>query len=181
MSEISRYYVETAVGDAPKHTGRVPDIAEPPPPFPFLLFKESTQNPMVEFKDQALVRVHVATPLNQLFFSQKNIKYLQDEIRYHIWEKSGGKHVIDNQNEDDLKIIMRSYYLQYAGNNPNQVQEELDNLNSRVLSYCVNRIMGEINMYLHYRKDVADFPEPMIKPINANVTGTKSAEFKSFF
>lgn len=181
MSDIAKYYVETAVQNAPKHTGRVPDVAEPPMPFPFLLHKDTGEKPLVEYKDQALVRVHVATPLNQLFFSEKNVKYLQDEIRYHIWSKSNGQHVIDPQNPDDLKIIMRSYYLQYAGNDPTRVKEELDNLNSRVLTYCVNYIMGEINMYLYYRKDVSDFPEPIIKPMNANVTGTKSAEFKSFF
>ena len=76
---------------------------------------------------------------------------------------------------------MRSYYLEYAGNVPGREKEELEGLNERVLAFCVADVLGSINMFLHNRKEVLDFPMPISNPVNADVKGTKGAEFRSFF
>lgn len=179
MSGLERYFIESAVPDAPKHTGLVPDIMNSPPPPAFLFHQERRgEQP---FSTTATSRIHTSTALNQTYFSNENLDLIQNEIRYHVWEKSNRKHTIDRQTDDDLKIIMRSYYLQYATFDPKNVQGDIQQLNSRVVQFCVNRILGEINMYMKYRKDISDFPEPIAKPVNANIKGTKSAEFKSFF
>lgn len=186
MSGLERFYVQTAIPDAPKHTGRVPNIMERPnaETTAFQRFVVHQEDPLVKsvpYAAQALTRIHTVTPLNSAFFSENNIRYLQDEIRYRVWVLSEKKHVIDYQNPDDLKTVMRSYYLQYSGNDPNNVSGELLGLNERVLAFCVDQILCEINMYLYYRKDQSDFPAPISNPVNANLTGTKSAEFKRFF
>jgi hypothetical protein len=54
-------------------------------------------------------------------------------------------------------------------------------LNERVLTYCVNDILGSINTFLYHRNDILDFPAPISNPINPDVRGTKTAEFKAFF
>jgi hypothetical protein len=66
-------------------------------------------------------------------------------------------------------------------NDPDRVKEELNELNERVLSFAVDRVLVEINQYVKYRKDILNYPEQISRPINANMTGTKSAEFKRFF
>jgi hypothetical protein len=76
---------------------------------------------------------------------------------------------------------MRSYYLQYSTNDPDKVQQELEALNKRVVMFAVDRVMVEIKQYVKYRKDIVDYPDPISRPINANMVGSKSAEFKSFF
>lgn len=185
--EISRIYMESAIPGAPKHTGFVPNLADPETRSTqaFRLFDTHYQYPELAygstFKQQATVRIHTATPLNQAFFSDANITYLQNEIRYRVWLESNKKHVIDPQRPDELKTIMRSYYLQYSKNVPGKEAEELKELNERVLTYAVSNILCEINMYLYYRKDLLDFPDPISHPMNPHIFGTKSAEFKSFF
>ena len=119
--------------------------------------------------------------MNQTFFSQENIDLIQAEMRYRVWVKSGKKHMIDPQRPDELKTIMRSYYLQYGGNVPGREAEEVNELNERVLAFCVDDVLGSINMFLHNRKEVLDFPVPIGNPVNADIKGTKSAEFKAFF
>lgn len=185
--ELSRYYVETAVPNAPKHTGFVPTLADPETNTTqaYRLFNTYQEDPKLpygsSFNQQATIRIHTATSLNQAFFSEQNMKLLQDELRYRVWLKSGKQHVIDPQRPDELKTIMRSYYLQYAGNVPGREKEELEGLNERVLAFCVDDVLGSINMFLHNRKEVLDFPDPISNPSNFNVKGTKGAEFKSFF
>lgn len=187
MSELSRFFVETAIPDAPKHTGFVPNLMDPETTSTqaFKLFNTYQQDPRLpygtQYKNQATIRIHTATPLNQAFFSEGNIKRLQDEIRYKVWVDSKQQYVIDPQNEDDLKTIMRSYYLQYSTNDPDKVREELAALNNRVILYCTDMILVEIKQYMKYRKDILEYPDPIARPVNANIVGSKSAEFKSFF
>jgi hypothetical protein len=69
---------------------------------------------------------------------------------------------------------MRSYYLQYAG-------ETLEQLNERVVAFCSNRIAVEVEAYRFYRKDILDFPAPIARPIDTQVYGTRTGELKSFF
>jgi hypothetical protein len=119
--------------------------------------------------------------VNQAFFSEANIQYLQDETRYRVWIKSDKKHTIDPQRLDDLKTIMRSYYLQYSENVPGQERKELNELNERVLSFCVDDILGAINMYIYSRNQILEYPEQIGRPVNPHIRGTKGAEFKAFF
>jgi hypothetical protein len=76
-------------------------------------------------------------------------------------------------------MVMRSYYLQYAENNGSS--GELASLNDRVIQFCANRISVEVEAYRYYRKDILDFPEPIARPIDTQVFGTRTGELKSFF
>ena len=187
MSGLGQFYIMTAIQGAPQHTGFVPNIGEPATEQTqgFRTFRTYHEEPALgvstPYKYQAIQHIHTKNDLNQAFFSVENIKLLQDEIRYTVWVKSGNKHIIDPQDEDALKIIMRSYYLQYSPYDPNKTREELELLNYRVVSYCSDKIMCEINQYLYYLKDIQDFPAPIENPTNASMKGTRTPEFKRFF
>ena len=115
---------------------------------------------------------HSSTPLNEAFFSQENMDMLQDRIRQTVRTMVNAD--IDRQSDVDLKIVMRSYYLQYA-------DETLEQLNERVVAFCSNRIAVEVEAYRFYRKDILDFPAPIARPIQTQVYGTRTGELKSFF
>lgn len=187
MSELGRMFIETAIPGAPKHTGYVPNLEDPEVASTqaFRMFKTHADDPKLafgsSFNQQATIRIHTPTPLNQAFFSERNIDFLQNEIRYGVYIASKNKYIIERQNDDDLKTIMRSYYLQYSMNDPDRMQEELDSLNRRVVAFAVDRVMVEANQYVKYRRDIIDYPDPISRPVNANIVGSKSAEFKSFF
>jgi hypothetical protein len=76
---------------------------------------------------------------------------------------------------------MRSYYLQYAQNNPSRVADELANLNTRVINFASNRIAVEVEAFRYYRKDILDFPAPIANPVDVKIYGTRTGELKSFF
>ena len=185
--EINRYYVDSAIAGAPKHTGFVPNLAddETRATQAFRIFSTHYEDPKLAygstFQQQATIRIHTGTPVNQAFFSEANIKYLQDEIRYRVWIKSDKKHIIDPQRLDDLKTVMRSYYLQYSANVPGEERKEIIELNERVMAFCVDDILGAINMYLYNRNKLLEYPEQISHPINPHIRGTKGAEFKAFF
>jgi len=186
-TDLANVYIGTAIPGAPKHTGLVPNLMDPETANTnsFRMFEMHHDDPRLAygstFNQQATTRIHAPTPVNQAFFSDANLQGLQDEIRYRVWLKSGKKHVIDAQRPDDLRTIMRSYYLQYSQNVPGNEVKEITDLNERVLAYCVDDIVGSINMYVYNRNQVTNYPEQMSRPINPHIVGTKGAEFKTFF
>jgi hypothetical protein len=109
--------------------------------------------------------------VNVLYFSEENVSALQHGIRYSVFRQS--EKVIDNQNERELLVIMRSIYLQYATNQPDKIIEQVRELNKRVLDYVVPKIVVELNQYDTYIRDASTLPTPMARGQNTSVTGTK--------
>ena len=124
---------------------------------------------------------HTLTPclLSTVFFSGENIELLQNAIRAEIYKKSNKKHIIDKQNYDQLKIVMRAIYLQYALNQETHIKEQVDGLNNLVLDYCVPQVYNELMSYLKYKRDISTLSVPMQNPIHLSVD--KTVELKHFF
>jgi hypothetical protein len=125
--------------------------------------------------------MHKATPLNEVFFSEANMDKLQKEIADQVRMMSGGTYTIGRQDDQQLKLIMRSYYLMYGQNNPANVAGELEDLNRRVIGYASGKIYSEVDFHQFYLKDLEQFPEPIANPTNVGVYGTRTGELKSFF
>jgi hypothetical protein len=117
--------------------------------------------------------------LNQTFFSPENVQIIQNLIRKTVYDESN--EVIDPQSTDDLLIIMRSLYLTYGRNEPNNISGQIKELNQRVSDWSVPKILTEMSMYKTYRKDISTLPVPLSHPVNINPAGTKSKPFTNFF
>lgn len=180
VATLADFYTKTAIPNAPKHTGRLPlsgqeeKMSVPPAtlyaPEPYLVPEKVSEQ--IQYR-------HADTPLNRLFFSQGNIDNLQSQIQSTVAQMVNA--TIDRQSDSDLMLIMRSYYLQYARNEPSRLQEELDELNKRVVNFAANRIAVEVEAYRYYRKDIMDFPAPIANPLDTHIYGTRVGELKSFF
>lgn len=130
------------------------------------------------------------TPISALFFSKTNIDALQQGIINSVYNQSDGKYNICKQDEIELKIIMRSMYLDSlrggvsmpsANWRNNSVLDKVRSLNKSVIDWSVPRIISNIQQYERYKKDINFYPEPMQRPSYLTLTGTRTLEFKSFF
>ena len=161
--------------------GRVPNMLDPAlqelAARQYSLYEEKPVLPGSDVRQELIGHIHSATPLNSAFFSRSNIDYIQQAIQDQVFSMSGNKHRIDRQNDDDVKLIMRSYYMTYGRNNPNTVAADLADLNARVVGYSSAKIFSELDFYLFYRQDIAEFAAP----IDVHVKGTRTGELKSFF
>jgi hypothetical protein len=165
---------------APRNSGRVPDVRTKDSTPPLHLYKPSESNNR-NVREELVGHQHTATPLNTTFFSDANIEVLQQRISDQVFSMSGNKHRIDRQSDDDLKLIMRSYYLMFGRNNPDNVSGDLADLNARVVGYAAAKIYSELDFYLFYLNDIQDFAPPIAVPMNVKVYGSRSGELKSFF
>lgn len=143
------------------------------------LFKEYNTS-QASFQDEALKGNTTGNHLSDVYFSKENVEALQDGIRFQVYAKSGNRHVIDRQSDTDLKIIMRSVYTEYSRNLDFDILGQIRELNSKVLDYCVNRILEEIKMYLYYRSDISQSYKPMPRSENTSSAGSKTLYLKDF-
>lgn len=119
------------------------------------------------------------TPLSDAYFTRKNVQVIQETIRKEVYRISGPKqYQIDDQDVDEIKMIMRAMYLQYAKNSPFNIQGQINELNKMVVEWAVPRIMSEIDHYHYYLKDISHLPTPLPQPVHMSSAGTKSLPFK---
>lgn len=104
--------------------------------------------------------------LSRAYFSEENVQILQNGLRAGVYEVSNKEIVIPPQNVDNLKIIMRSIYLQYAKHSDDikDVTPEIKKLNKYVLDYGIRSIYNEAQGYLNYCKDQSTLVMPMERP-----------------
>jgi len=120
------------------------------------------------------------TNLSTQFFSSSNIAYLQSMLIQGVFEKSNNQLRITNQDEDQLKVVMRSIFLQYSKNNNSSIQSQVHELNKFVLDYCIQQVYSEAISYKKYLYDVSTMYKPINPPVLANMK-QKQLELKRWF
>jgi hypothetical protein len=139
----------------------------------FEMFTENN-NKHDNFKEYALYGIQNRSPLSELFFSKVNMKRIQDRLRYRVYIASGGKYNIGPQDDTELEIIMRAIYLQHAKNLPNQLKEQVNELNRLVVEFSWPKVLSEVEQYINYIKNLEYLPEPIPLPQNLSSKGTRT-------
>lgn len=136
------------------------------------LFEEDMR-PNNNYSQEAMKSIFSTNQVSNIFFSQFNLDLLQEAIRYQVYKKSCDKFVICRQSNTELRLIMRSIYLQWSKNQQYGILEQVKELNKVVLDFCIPRIIQEINIYSKYTKDINQLPVPLP---NAEFVGTKGSK-----
>jgi len=121
------------------------------------------------------------TKLSDIFFCKENIQIIQNGIRAGVFKMSKGRFNVAPQDETNLKIIMRSIFLQYSKNLNQDIQGQIQTLNNYVLEYCIPEVHNEAVSYIKYKHDVSTLAVPEARPIFANNKGGKTLELKPWF
>ena len=87
----------------------------------FTLYDKIPVNQKATAYTDALTGNWTDSPLSIAFFSKENVQINQDAIRAIVHKKTNK--VISEQNEDILKIIMRSIFLQYSANDSTNITQ----------------------------------------------------------
>jgi hypothetical protein len=149
-----------------RYNGRV-NIVEPPSPDIVFKMQEkiAIKNTSTAYCG-AVAGTWESSLLSQLFFSAENIQIIQHELRLGVYKSSQNKIVIPPQNIDNLKIIMRSIYLQYAEHKEDDITGQIERLNKLVLDYAIPSVYGAAMGYMKYCQDQSTLVVPLELPRN---------------
>ena len=119
-------------------------------------------------QDTAIKGILEQNAVNDIFFSETNIKGIQDSIRYGVHQETG--RIVSEQSQNELYVVMRSIMLQFANfqTASENVIEEIKRLNRKVLIYCIENISSNVKQHAGYISDLSKLPVPMDMPVYHN-------------
>ena len=129
---------------------------------------------------ETVSRLYSGTCLSENFFSRENVDLIHQGIINYVYNKSNGSYQIGRQSEQELSIVMRSYYLSDGKNLTYDLKGQLRDLNTKVIEWCATEIITNIEQYNEYKKSVSTLKMPMENPLLTSQRGLKSQEFSYF-
>lgn len=143
--------------------------------------KISTSNTRYLFKN-----LYGETLLTYLFFSDRNVKNIQNLIKYLVNKETG--YTVDDQSTNELLVIMRALFLEYSAHPPlidekmsdarklelyKKYTTEVSRLNQIVVNAIVPKVVSQMQQYLDYLRDISRQPEQMERPKSDSVAGQR--------
>lgn len=113
----------------------------------------------------------IPTPLNTTFFSNFNISLIQRSIRQRIKNVTGRS--IDYQSPDDVVAIMRVVYITNKSQQYQNVRQQVEFMNNRVVDMAQSQIQTNLAQFLHYVKDLDEPLVPLNLPVSTTNYGKK--------
>lgn len=138
----------------------------------FNFYKEDNSN-NITYRD-ILKTIQERCPVSDLFFSKLNLNHLKVLICRLVKSQAGYVISPQSQSDNELLTIMRAIYLEHGKNLPENVEEQVGELNRIVLYDVVPRVISSIKQHLSYRRDHGAQPLPMDRPSYDSSAGTKS-------
>jgi hypothetical protein len=151
--------------DMDKYNGRVNVLEPEDPTIQLKMFERiALKNKATEYRN-SLQGEWEDNVLAQVFFSAENIQIIQNGLRAGVYRLSKKEYVIPPQNQDALKVIMRSIYLQYARHSPHNITKQVEALNDMVWDYAIPFVYNETVSYMKYLRDQSTLVMPMERSI----------------
>lgn len=156
------YELNNSIIDTKEYNGRVNVIDNiKDPDVKFKMYERvAVKNKATQFRDP-IVGIWEENVLSQVFFSAENEQIIQNGMRGGVFHLSKQKYVISQQSSDNLKIVMRSIYLQFAKHNPTDITKQVEVLNNLVLDYCIPFVYNEAVSYIKYLEDQSTLVTPL--------------------
>jgi hypothetical protein len=154
-----------SIVDPHRYNGRVNIISQPDTSMVFKMQEKiALKNKATEYRSALSGNDWEDNTLSLVFFSAENIQIIQNGLRSGVYEMSNRDIIIPPQNLDQLKIIMRSIYFQYAEHYENDIRGQVERLNQLVLDYAIPAVYGEARGYLKYIQDQSSLVVPLDIP-----------------
>ena len=162
-----------------EYTGRINLVQPPDKQLHFdMIEKISIKNKSTDYRG-ALNGELEERQLSKLYFSAENIQIIQNALKSGVFTLSKERYKLPNQNVDNLKIVMRSFFLDYAKFHPDNITKQIEELNKLVIDYSVPKLYNEAVSYEKYCYDQSTMAKPLELQKNVD-RDFKQLEIKPF-
>ena len=162
-----------------KSNGRI-DILGPTVEQQFAMYDKIPNSSKCSSFHDAMIGNWENTALSDAFFSTGNMEIVQNALRNGVHAMSNGAYLIGPQDCDNLKMIMRSVFLQSAMNLAHDIPGQIAALNKIVVEMFVPKLYSEARSYIQYKRDASTMYKPIDRPIYS-AENDKTLELKPWF
>ncbi len=119
-------------------------------------------------------------PIKEMLYSQKNINFLQQKCIETIYYKTNKKYLISPQDENQILQIITNVYNNipvqdyYVTEDNILFKQEISYLNSFILKEITEYVYNSLLNYISYSEFIANGVQPIERPVNVSIKGTKT-------
>jgi hypothetical protein len=108
------------------------------------------------------------TDLENIFFSDENINIINKKLIYSLYYISDKKIKIVEQSKENLLIIMRYIFIEYAKHLPFNIKLQIEELNNQIIKELIPQLLTSITQRINYIKEINGERQINTLPINVN-------------
>ena len=113
------------------------------------------------------------------FFSDENINLINKKLISAVYKNTNGEYKIKEQSSEQLLIVMRYIFLEYARHLPYDIKGQINELNCRVVSDILPNVITNAQQHIGYLRDIEKIREPLPLPISTKYTSASSRTLPS--
>ena len=108
--------------------------------------------------------------LETFFFSNENIYLINKQLIINVFKKTNGEFKISPQKNEDLIIVMRYTFIEYARHLPYDITNQIRELNSIVIGQILPNIITQITQRKEYLRVINEPRELLPLPISESMS-----------
>lgn len=119
--------------------------------------------------------------LEEGFFSKENIELINKQLILSVYNKSDKQFLIGRQSDTTLLIVMRYVFIEYSRNLPFKIEDQIKDLNCRVVGEILPQVISSVDQKIGYLRDINTQPIGPPLPINTKKVNRTLPTSVSFF
>jgi len=108
--------------------------------------------------------------LENFFFSSENIDLINKQLILAVFKKTNGEFKISTQKNEDLIIVMRYTFIEYAKHLPYDITNQIRELNCIVVGQILPNIITQITQRKEYLRVISSPREILPHPISESTS-----------
>ena len=108
--------------------------------------------------------------LETTFFSDENIDLINKKLIMDVFKKTNGEFKISTQKKEDLIIVMRYTFIEYAKHLPYDITNQIRELNCIVIGQILPNIITQITQRKEYLRVISEPREILPLPISESTS-----------
>lgn len=108
--------------------------------------------------------------LETYFFSDENVELINKQLIMQVFKKTNGEFKISTQKYEDLIIVMRYTFIEYARHLPFDITNQIRDLNSIVVGQILPNIITQITQRKEYLRVISAPREILPLPMSESTS-----------
>ena len=108
--------------------------------------------------------------LETTFFSDENIDLINKQLIINVFKKTNGEFKISTQKKEDLIIVMRYTFIEYAKHLPYDIANQIRELNCIVVGQIIPNIITQITQRKEYLRVISEPREILPLPMSESTS-----------
>ena len=112
--------------------------------------------------------------LEKVFFLDENIQLIQRQIIMGVYTRSNKKYLIKEQKRENINVVMKYIFNEYAQHLPFKIKEQITELNNKVADIISKEIIDNLESHQKYIRDSTTQPTLIDRPQNVTSAGNRT-------